>query len=231
MSNTKARYKEYAFAKGWASVSQITGIPEKPFLYGWYYKNCKHESPTAYQITKESQVIGQLIDNAIQHYFADEEIPELEKKLVEKAGEAKEYYYQSLKNFHTFVDHYHPVSVLGQQVVYHKELKYIGTFDRLLLIKNKLVLVDWKATNFVGYEYKLQLEAYYRALTYMVECGIIKLDYKWAKDNLMIVQLPKKEDINLDKHVIEFSADERRFENGFKGLLSFHYQKEREGNK
>jgi len=228
MNNTKSRYKEYPFAKGWASVSQITGIPSKDFLYQWYWKNCKHVTPNAYQITKESQTIGKLIDNAIQHYFEDEDIPEAEKKLVEKAGEAKDYYYQSLRNFHTFVDHFKPKSILGQQVVYHKELRYIGTFDRLLLIKNRLVLVDWKATNHVGYEYKLQLEAYYRALTNMIKCGIINIDFKWAKNNLMIVQLPKKEDIDLSKHVIEFSSDDDRFEQGFQSLLKFHYQKQKE---
>lgn len=230
MNKAKARYEEYAFAKGWSSVSQVCGIPEKPFLYGWYYKHCKHEKPTAYEITKESQVVGTLIDNAIQHYFDDGNIPELDSKLIQTSGDAKDYYYQSLKNFHSVMEKYKPKSVLGQQVVYSKQHRYIGTFDRLVRINNKLVLIDWKATNYVGYEYKLQLEAYWRALTEMINCGIIKIegDIKWHKDSLWIVQLPKKEEIDFDKHVIKFEPDIVRFTNGFLGLLNFHYQKQKE---
>jgi len=227
---TKSRYMQFPFAEGWGSVSQISGIPEKPFLYGWYYKNCKHSEKPAYQIVKESQNIGQLLDRDACIYFGDKDVPKVSDALVKKEGEARDFYYQSLRNFQTFVEAYNPQSVLAQEVVYSKKHKFIGTFDRLLRVDGKLVLVDWKATNFVGYSYKLQLEAYYRALTEMLKDGIIKIEGKdvWHKEALWIVQLPKKEEISLEKNVIKFEPDEDRFKKGFLGLLDYYYQHKKE---
>lgn len=218
------RYKEYEFAKGWASVTSITGMLEKPYLYKWYGDLGWEE---AHRVNDHSKKIGALIDNEICHYFGDKEIPDLDKSVLNHP-ESKAYYLQAINNFHKVVDHLKPKSVLGQQVVYSKENKYIGTFDRLLLIHNKLVLSDWKATNSVSYEYEMQLEAYYRALTEMIKIGILNIDGKlsneWHEYPLWIIQFPKKEEVDLTKNLIKFTPDERTW-NNFKHLLAFHYGK------
>lgn len=213
------RYEAYDFAKGWASVSQICGIPEKSFLYSWYAKYGQE----AYRINAHSKKIGNLIDNEICHYFGDDGTEELDKSVLDHP-ESKEYYLQAIRNFHTVANHFKPKSLMGQKVVFSKDKKYIGTFDRLLLIEDKLVLSDWKATNYVSYEYEMQLEAYYRALLECLKDGIIVLDkkYKWHEYPLWLIQFPKKEEVNLDKHILKFKSTELAW-NNFNHLLSFHY--------
>lgn len=246
------RYSEFAFAKGWGSVSTICGQLEKGFLPPWYaklvweeakelteyciknkrpieelYLNlCEGKPSKPYRVVRDSQDIGKLIDTEIQHHFGDADIKEVSRGIIEKEGEAKEYYYQSIRNFHKWTEHYKPKSVFAQKVVYSKYFQYIGTFDRLLVIDKKLVLVDWKATNSVSYEYKMQLEAYFRALTEMVKDGIINLGEatEWHETPLWIVQLPKKEEMDLEKNVIKFAPSDLRFKN-FVNLLSFYYGK------
>lgn len=221
---TVNRYKEYEFAEGWASVSTITGMLEKPYLYGWYAKLGKE----AYRIVEDSKKIGNLIDNEICHYFGDKETPEIDRSVLNHP-ESKAYYLQAIQNFHKLADHIKPTSVFGQQVVYSKKHKYIGTLDRLMVVDGRLVLSDWKATNSVDYPYKVQLEAYYRALTEMIDGGIIVLDSKfrnleWHEFPIWLCQFPKKEEVNLDKHIVKFKPKEVRF-NNFLSLLSYHYGK------
>lgn len=220
------RYKEYEFAADWASVSQICGIPAKEYLYGWYAKYGQE----AYRINEHSKKIGALIDNEICHYFGDKDTPELDKTVLEH-NETNEYYLQAIRNFHTAVEYLQPTSILGQQVVYSKEHKYIGTFDRLLVIDNKLVLSDWKATNFLDYGYRMQLEAYYRALTEMLDNGILSREvvkqYEWHEYPLWIVQFPKKEKIDLEKNIIKFKSKDTTW-NNFLSLLSFYYGKQQD---
>lgn len=216
----KSRYWEYDFAKGWASVSQICGQLEKPFLYKWYGTLGWEQ---AHKVNTNSKKIGALIDYEICQYFEDKEIKEVDQSILTDP-ESKELYLQSIRNFHIFADKYTPKSLMGQQVVYSKIHKYIGTFDRLAILEGKVVLLDWKATNSVSYEYKMQLEAYYRALTEMIKDGILKLKKPWHEYPMWIAQMPKKEVINLDKNIIRYKSSDVCF-NNFKNLLEFYYGK------
>lgn len=216
----KSRYSDYAFAKNWVSVSQVCGLLEKPYLYKWYGTLGWEQ---AHKVNSNSKKIGDLIDYEICQYFVDKSIKEVDQAILNDQ-ESKNFYLQSIRNFHTFADKYTPCSVLGQQVVYSKEYKYIGTFDRLVIIEDKLVLVDWKATNSVSYEYGMQLEAYYRALTEMVKIGTIILERDWHEYPMWLVQFPKKEEMNLDKNIIRYKSSDLRF-NNFLNLLKFYYGK------
>lgn len=217
MTKIDNRYAEYSFAEGWPSVSTITGQLAKPFLYGWYAKYGKE----AYRIVEDSKKIGNLIDNEICHYFGDEVIPAQDRSVLDHP-ESKEYFLQSLKNFYEVAEVIKPKSVVGQKVVYSMEHKYIGTFDRLLLVDDKLVLSDWKATNYLDYPYMMQLEAYYRALTEMIKAGTIDVgDKGWHEYPIWLVQFPKKERVNLEKNIVKFKPKETRF-NNFLNLLSYY---------
>lgn len=225
-----SRYKEYDFAEGWASVSTICGQLDKPFLYKWYGTLGWEK---ASKINSDSKKIGALIDTEICKYFEDKEVDEADESILQDE-EAKGLYHQAIVNFHTVADFIQPQSVMGQQVVYSREHQYIGTFDRLMTVKGKLVLADWKATNTVGYSYRMQLEAYYRALTEMVKAGIIVLKDKdgnllteWDEYPLWIVQFPKKEEVNLNRNIIKFKPKDLRFSN-FLNLLKFYYGKKQD---
>lgn len=228
----KARYSEYEFAKGWASVSQVCGSLEKPYLYGWYAKL----GAEATRINTDSKKIGNLIDNEICIYFGDKETSDLDRSVLE-LPENKTFFNQALKNFYKVAEQITAKSVVGQQVVYSRKHKYIGTFDRLLILKSQLVLSDWKATHSVDYAYLMQLEAYYRALIEMIEAGEFKLpeelkDTPWNESQLLLAQFPKKEEVDLKKHIVPFKSSDLRF-NNFLHLLEFIYgkQKDEEENK
>lgn len=246
------RYKEFEFAEGWPSVSTIVGQLDKPFLCPWYgnmaweeaqeliihakaqgwglddvLNELTHNKPSkARRISDHSKVIGNAIDSEICRYYGDEKIAEVDMTTILKHPESKAYYYQALQNFYKLAELIKPKSLLGQQVVYSKKHKYIGTFDRLLLIDGKLVLSDWKAANSVNYTYLMQLEGYYRALTEMLDSGILKLDgkYEWHEYPLWLVQFPKKEEVDFAKHITKFKPKEKRFEN-FLNLLHFYIGK------
>lgn len=225
---TKDRYGAFEFAKGWSSVSEICGLPSKPYLYVWYGKLGLAE---ATRVNEASKVIGKLVDNDICHYFGDKEASDINQSVL-KDQESKDYYNMAIRNFHVIADAIKPKSVLGQQTVYSMKHKYIGTFDRLNVIDGKLVLADWKATNYTSYEYLMQLEAYYRALTEMLSSGIIKLEeqyasLEWHEFPLWLVQFPKKEEVDLNKNIIKFKPKEIRFQN-FLNLLSYTYGKKQD---
>lgn len=222
-----SRYGQYDFAEGWASVSTICGQLDKPFLYKWYGTLGWDK---ASKINSDSKKIGALIDTEICKYFEDKVVDEADESILQDE-ESKALYHQAIVNFHTVADFIQPQSVVGQQVVYSRENQYIGTFDRLMIVNGKLVLADWKATNTVGYSYKMQLEAYYRALTEMIKLGTLVLKDKDGKDlpewdefPLWIVQFPKKEEVNLNKNIIKFKPKDLRFGN-FLNLLKFYYGK------
>lgn len=228
----KARYAEYEFANGWASVSQICGMLEKPYLYNWYAKL----GAEATRINTDSKKIGNLIDNEICIYFGDEGVKDLDRSVLE-LPENNSFFNQALKNFYKVAEQIKAKSVVGQQVVYSRKYKYIGTFDRLLILQKQLVLSDWKATHSVDYAYLMQLEAYYRALIEMIELGEFKLPDElkgitWNENQLLLAQFPKKEEVDLKKHIVPFKSSDLRFQN-FLHLLDFIYgkQKDEEENK
>lgn len=66
-----------------------------------------------------------------------------------------------------FHDQYKPVMVLNEQWCWSLKHHYAGRFDRIVLIKGVLQLLDWK-TGFVGREAELQLAAEVRAIEEMM---------------------------------------------------------------
>lgn len=207
-----SRYKEFAFAKGWPSVTAITGMKDKPFLARWRGNLGNAECD---RITKQAQSIGHLFENYVDHWFEDPDAKTESKHedVVFESEEAKGYYYQAVQNWHTFAEEFKPKPHLNQQVVYSDKYKYIGTFDRTFYINDVLILGDWKATNQIDDMYLVQMEAYYRAIQEM------QLEYGKDIKELWLCQFPKKEPIKLDKHIVKFQPDIERFEKGFLTLL------------
>src|SRR5690348_5875877 len=100
----KGRYDDYAFAKGWPSVSAIKGLRDKPWLNGWYAS----KGLEAFSIVKESQIVGNLVDNYIERFFGDPDVKDMSdvlKKYILTTDNRtmRGEYYQSIKNFHSFV--------------------------------------------------------------------------------------------------------------------------------
>lgn len=225
MAKTRSRYSEqYPFALEWPSVTEVVGQLAKPFLYVWYGKVGWAK---ANHIFQESKKIGSLLHYEICEYFEDTDISRPD--VVLEDPESKRHFYQALQNFHKFARKYKPTSLMAEKVVYSKKHGYIGTFDRLLKVGGKPVLVDWKTSSGIGYDYVLQLEAYYRALTEMGLCDT--LNNRSTSNCLWVVRLPKKEEIDLEKDVLKFKPNKERYNKGFLTLLEYYKQEKREKQK
>lgn len=205
------------------SVTTVLGELAKPMLYGWYYKNCSHISPTAYEILKESQDIGHWLNECTDHYIA-EGLQVSPEGLDDKKRKVLDNFYSFTKE-HELKDYIVDGKPQTEIAVYDQELKCAGSFDRLLYIDGKLTLVDWKTSGDIWDEYLIQLQVYYWMI---VECvGIKELMYDQALisdmlnyPSLWVVRLDKSKDFDYNKDVIKMTPDKRIYK-GFTKLVDF----------
>ena len=214
---SKDRYaKDYPFAKGWPSVTQILGVKDVG-LASWYgYVGNKE----ANRIKEQAALIGHMADEYRDAYF---ESSNSVIDMRELHDDSKKYFKQVKENIDKFHDHYKPERVRTQLVVYSPTKKYIGSFDDIYKIKGKLVLADAKATNRLKKAYEYQVEAYYRAVNEMMDLKILQIDGEWAKNCLWLTQFPKKEKWQASKHVLKISPSIDRYQRGFLTLLTHLY--------
>lgn len=221
IEKVKGGYGIPGYADPFISVTTVLGELAKPMLYGWYYKNCSHISPTAYEILKESQDIGHWLNECTDHYIA-EGLQVSPEGLDDKKRKVLDNFYNFTKQ-HDLKDYIVDGKPQTEIPVYDAELKCAGSFDRLLYVDGKLTLVDWKTSGDIWDEYLIQLQVYYGmiarcfiALKY--EGGLINsmLDYP----SLWIVRLDKSKDFDYNKDVIKMLPDARIYK-GFTKLVDF----------
>ena len=176
------------------SVTTLTGLKSKPALYNFYGK---HGTTKARQISEIAKKDGTRVHTWIEHY--KDKAPE--EELKKGTNEAR----QAYKNYKAFLKAYKPEMLLEEHTVFYSdvddsgvEIRYAGTFDGLYLIKGKVVLLDWKTSGGIYEDYRLQAEAYYRAL-------VNEPSYKEIIENnpnlepvndLWIIRFDKKEDVD-----------------------------------
>lgn len=152
------------------SVTQILGVINKPFLVPWANKLGK-EGKTVNEVTQPSMVIGTLTHALIEEHSrwiaAGSRPHEPEKYLrsiydvttPEEEGIAK----TALHCFGLYMDFYSefkPEPKASELSIISKGMNYAGTIDSLCEIKGKKYLIDYKTSDKVYPEYKLQLAAY-----------------------------------------------------------------------
>lgn len=95
----------------------------------------------------------------------------------------------------------------SEKMVYSKKHNYIGTFDVLMIVNNKLVLADWKTGKDVRPEFNLQLSAYHQALKEELIDIVV--------DEYMILHFDKE---SAEFKVVTFKPDKSHFKH-FNNLL------------
>jgi len=137
------------------SVTQIIGaVIAKPELIKWANqlglknKNVDEEK-------KATQDIGKLLHAYIE--------ADLEGAVVDEEGYTQEQINLAKKSFNQYLIWKRDKQIKTIKIEYmmiSEKYKYGGTLDALLEINDELTLLDWKTSNSISLDYKLQLAAY-----------------------------------------------------------------------
>ncbi len=147
-------------------VTSILGIIAKPQLLYWYGKNgtakCK-------AIISESQEIGTRVHKYIENILRSGQL-DLENETNANVVKALMAFQDWRKS-----NRLEPEKL--EYTVYSRKHGYAGTMDYLGLCNNKLVIMDWKTSNAIYPESRLQVAAYAKAVNEMdgrrVKKGVI----------------------------------------------------------
>ena len=195
------------------SVTTITGCAAK---YGLLYFYAKHglkrvgnrSYPAAEDIAREASAIG----TGVHDYILD--------RSKGKKPKVASKYARPVANYEKFRKVFKPKTLLADAMVYSLKHGYAGTLDEVAEIGDKQVLIDWKTSKELYPDYKMQVEAYYRAIIEMLTTDVtVALP---AVHELWLVQLDKEKEFDEKKHVLKFEPNIERFK-AFLGLRSYFY--------
>ncbi|MBW2993470.1 PD-(D/E)XK nuclease family protein, partial [Candidatus Woesearchaeota archaeon] len=68
--------------------------------------------------------------------------------------------YECLMSFVKWHDKYKPITLSTELVVFNENIEYAGTLDYICKIDNKIYIIDFKTSQNIWQEHKLQLSAY-----------------------------------------------------------------------
>jgi hypothetical protein len=160
------------------SVTGILSVINKPFLINWANKIGREEGVTTYEYNKPTLLIGTLVHAMCQSYFTGD--------LINYEGISEEVITQAKKCFLQFekwikslpnITFWHPELSLSDPI-----LGFGGTMDLVVKISGLIYIIDYKTSNQISNEYKLQLLAYSKLLSSV---------YSVNADKLAVLQLPK----------------------------------------
>lgn len=157
--------------KKWPSVTQITDVIAKPGLYKWYgelgYDKAK-------EVMDKAKDIGTATHDAIETYLRDRTVMPTDKLAAACVREFCEPYVKA-------------VGSLEQKVI-NTDLRYHGTYDAVLTVKDMPVtkrskdtfsgdlLVDWKTAGAIYDTNGIQLGLYYGAGTLPHAGLVVRID-------------------------------------------------------
>jgi len=194
---------------GYPSVTTILRVIAKPQLDTWKIR----ESIDEY-IRTEDRELALLATKKIFHKAGDEGsrahtlIDEYWKGKEYEIAKEKEVVQKYLLAFEEFKKSNKPKCLESEGVVYSHKTEYAGTYDGLFNIGNEVWLIDWKTSNGIYWEHKIQIIAYKKALEEMGK----------KVDRCAIVQLK-----NNGLPVVEMVGDKEKGVDLFKSFLAAKY--------
>lgn len=186
------------------SVTTITGCAMKWALMYFY---AKHGLKKAKEIAAEAAAIGTGVHDFI-----------IDISKGNKLGKPDTKFAQAIANFEAFRKAFKPEPVLIDFPVFSAKERYAGCLDEVDMLDGVLVLCDWKTSKAIYDDYKMQVEAYYRALLEMQEAGLVKLPAEVKE--LWLVQFDKESMFDEKKHIVKITPNEQRFK-AFLGLRDY----------
>jgi hypothetical protein len=165
---------------GYPSVTTLLKVIAKPELTFWLIRESVREAlrtmseseGVAYtqKIMKTAGGEGSVAHNLIDKYWEGDKYVK-----INQGDKVQEY----LSAFEQFLKIYKPVCIQSEGEVYSHTGKYAGTFDGVFEIRGEKWLIDWKTSNGIYWDYKLQIIAYKNALeemgTRVDKCAIVQL--------------------------------------------------------
>jgi len=158
-------------------VTSILGVIAKPALYGWYAKN----GEKAYEMLRQAGQRGSNVHHAIESRHAGHSWDDIFKTSTKEESK----YLLGYKKFEQEWD-YKQIKKFDNKIVLSKKYHYCGELDEygtLIYKKSKQeykgILIDYKTSSGIWFEYPLQVSAYWHALLEMGEkvnfAGILRL--------------------------------------------------------
>lgn len=136
------------------SVTTILQVLNKPALNDWRARLGQRKTD---EIKNTAGEFGSAVHAGIEAVCSERQIPSYSSEKIRAAVE----------NFSLWAKANIREWVAFEKAAYHDELRYAGTVDAFARLKNgKLVLIDFKTSKKVNWEYYLQTIAYARAQRY-----------------------------------------------------------------
>ncbi|MHB8552508.1 MAG: hypothetical protein ACYDAO_02830 [Thermoplasmataceae archaeon] len=140
-------------------VTTITNIVNKPFLVKWAYNLGKNGVDMDAQ-SRQTLNIGKLVHSMIQSYFEKSNSSTIDNEVFDGISDIETTH--AKRCFRKFLNwsSQHTIKPILLETSLVSNL-YGGTFDALLDIDGKIVLMDWKTSNTIYPEYFAQVSAYW----------------------------------------------------------------------
>lgn len=165
---------------GYPSVTTILKVLAKPELTYWIKKVTAEEAVRTMDVKQGINATQKVMEDAggegsMAHNLIDEYWRGI-KYNKQNQGEKVQAY---LTAFEEFVKVHKPVCITSEGTVYSHKGKYAGTYDGVFEIAGEKWLIDWKTSNGIYWDHKIQIIAYKHALeemgTRVDKCAIVQL--------------------------------------------------------
>jgi hypothetical protein len=165
---------------GYPSVTTVLKVVGKPELDYWKAKTVAEETLRTLSVEQGILAPKKVMENAgDEGTIAHELIDKYWSGTKYDKSEQKEKVQQYLTAFEEFVKIHNPKMIESEGICYSHKYEYAGTYDGIFEIAGEKWLIDWKTSNGIYRDHKVQIVAYRHALK---EMGV-------EVDKMVIVQL------------------------------------------
>ena len=179
------------------SVTHLLGIAA-PTGQGLKQFFLNQTPESADKILVEAGEFGTLVHESIEWLLGGNEL-NFEEKLDNGKPKFSKRAKKYIMDFHNWFYEYKPTDIQSELRVASKEFKYAGTLDLACKIGEKKVIIDFKTSSAIHYNYELQITAYKRAYEEI---------YKVPVDETYILRLGTKTKQGFEFKKIERTMDE-----------------------
>jgi hypothetical protein len=153
---------------GYPSVTTVLKILSRPQLTYWIKQMTAREAIRTLDEAKAINATNVIMENAggegtIAHELIDGYWKGEKYDISQKPEKVQQY----LLAFEEFVKQHNPKVIETEGVVFSDTHKYAGAYDGLFEIAGETWLIDWKTSNGIYKEHKIQIIAYKKALEEM----------------------------------------------------------------
>jgi len=217
MSKTRF-YQNTKTLEQYPSVTEVTACAMKIALLYFYGK---HGTQKAKQIAAEAAAIGTDL-----HHYIKTDLENNKDVVIQSKVKDLEI---CIANYHKIKQELELEPIYIEQLVHSDKYKYAGTLDLVTRSKHGILLLDWKTSKAIYFDYKLQLNAYYQALIEWSEVNN-RESVEGLNVQLCIARCDKEKEFNAKTDILTEKPNKKILK-GFLGLLDYYNCKKEFENK